>query len=165
MSGVLPTASWGWLVWVMLCRRRLGSGWFEPCSGASGAGSFAYESVCRRARAVGAGYAGESDVALTPVCATRTAMGCAGKAGCALTPACATRTAMGYAGKAGCAGDLVCRRSPINSFLKFNLYLIFSGKIFEQKLDITLHKFYNGSERRKPEVEGGRWHERRRRHS
>ena len=31
LSGVLPTASWGWLVWVMLCRRRLGSGWFGQC--------------------------------------------------------------------------------------------------------------------------------------
>ena len=41
----------------------------------------------------------------------------------------------------GCAGDLVCRRSPINSFLKFNLYLIFSGKVFEQKLDIIFHIF------------------------
>ena len=81
LSGVLPAASWVWLVWVMLCRRRLGSGWFGQCSGASGAGSFAYESVCRRARAVGAGYAGESDVALTPACATRTAVGYAGESG------------------------------------------------------------------------------------
>ena len=81
LSGVLPTASWGRLVWVMLCRRRLGSGWFEPCSGASGAGSFAYESVCRRARAVGAGCAGESDVALTPACATRSAVGLCRKGG------------------------------------------------------------------------------------
>ena len=48
---------------------------------ASGASSFAYESVCRRARAVGAGYAGESDVALTPACATRTAVGYAGESG------------------------------------------------------------------------------------
>ena len=62
----------------------------------------------------------------------------------------------GVAERRGCAGDLVWRRSPINSFLKFNLYLIFSGKIFEQKLDTTFLKFYNGSERRKPGVEGGR---------
>ena len=62
LSGALLTASRGWLVWAVLCRRRLRSGWFGRCSGASGAGSFAYESVCRRAGAVGAGYAGESDV-------------------------------------------------------------------------------------------------------
>ena len=40
----------------------------------------------------------------------------------------------------GSADDLVCRRLPINSFLKFNLHLIFRGKIFEQKLDIMFPK-------------------------
>ena len=81
LSGVLPTASGVWLVWAVLCRRRLGSGWFGQCSGASGAGSFAYGSVCRRAGAVGAVVPKRWGSALTPACSTRAAVGCAGKAG------------------------------------------------------------------------------------
>lgn len=40
----------------------LGPAGLGGASGASAAGSFAYESVCRRAGAVGAGCAGESNV-------------------------------------------------------------------------------------------------------
>ena len=81
LGRVLPLVIWGWLVWAAFCRRRFGTGWFGRCSGALGADSFAYGLVCRRAGAVGAGYAGEADVALASACATRTAVGCAGKAG------------------------------------------------------------------------------------
>ena len=142
-------------------RRFAGGVWglagLVSASGASGAGSFAYESVCRRAGAVGAGCVGESGCALTSACATRTAVGVWRRGGDVLWRRLAPRVPRWVVSeRRGCAGDLVCRRSPINSFLKFNLYLIFSGRTFEQKLDIIFLKFYNGSERREPEVEGGR---------